>query len=295
MRKSELTREKQRLLWEVEVMRTHLSDGCRIKNKENRTYSIVKKMGEGATCIAYYGVDEQTKAKCVIKEYYPINVSIERNEDGWLACGAAEIDKFNKGKERFNLSIERQIKLRNIGEATNQIFYVLDCFEDNGTSYVVVPQYSGSTYSENSEIDLYNRIKICKSVAEYIKNCHTEGYLCLDIKPDNIFVIPETSELAMFFDFDSVCRIDEVMYGENLSYTSSWAAPEQVVPGSYAKISKASDIFVLGELLYWSIFDCHSSPRDYRSHSCFDYSKSKFESELTDDAEEILSDILRSS
>ena len=280
-------------------MRTHLSDGCRIKNKENRTYSIVKKMGEGATCIAYYGVDEQTKAKCVIKEYYPINVSIERNEDGWLACGAAEIDKFNKGKERFNLSIERQIKLRNIGEATNQIFYVLDCFEDNGTSYVVVPQYSGSTYSENSEIDLYNRIKICKSVAEYIKNCHTEGYLCLDIKPDNIFVIPETSELAMFFDFDSVCRIDEVMYGENLSYTSSWAAPEQVVPGSYAKISKASDIFVLGELLYWSIFDCHSSPRDYRSHSCFDYSKSKFERELTDDAEDILSDIfhhtLRSS
>lgn len=197
-------------------------------------------MGEGATCIAYYGVDEQTKAKCVIKEYYPINVSIERNDDGWLACGAAEIDKFNRGKERFNSSIERQIKLRNIGEATNQIFYVLDCFEANGTSYVVVPQYSGSTYSENSDIDLYNRIKICKSVAEYIKNCHTEGYLCLDIKPDNIFVIPETSELAMFFDFDSVCRIDEVMYGENLSYTSSWAAPEQVVPGSYAKISKAS-------------------------------------------------------
>jgi len=280
-------------------MRTYLYDGCIIKNKENRTYSIIKKMGEGATCIAYYGVDEQTKAKCVIKEYYPINVSIERNDDGWLACGAAEIDKFNRGKERFNSSIERQIKLRNIGEATNQIFYVLDCFEANGTSYVVVPQYSGSTYSENSDIDLYNRIKICKSVAEYIKNCHTEGYLCLDIKPDNIFVIPETSELAMFFDFDSVCRIDEVMYGENLSYTSSWAAPEQVVPGSYAKISKASDVFVLGELLYWSIFDCHSSPRDYRSHSCFDYSKSKFESELTDDAEDILSDIfhhtLRSS
>lgn len=280
-------------------MRNCLPDGFIITNKKNRTYSITKKMGEGATCIAYYGVDEQTKAECVIKEYYPINVSIERNDDGWLACGAAEIDKFNRGKERFNLSIERQIKLRNIGEATNQIFYVLDCFEANGTSYVVVPQYSGSTYSENSEIDLYNRIKICKSVAEYIMNCHTEGYLCLDIKPDNIFVIPETSELAMFFDFDSVCRMDEVIDGENLSYTSSWAAPEQVVPGSYAKISKASDIFVLGELLYWSIFDCHSSPRDYRSHSCFDYSKSKFERELTDDAEDILSDIfhhtLRSS
>lgn len=280
-------------------MRTYLSDGYIIKNKENRTYSITKKMGEGATCIAYYGVDEQTKAKCVIKEYYPVNILIERNADGRLICCKAEIDKFNRGKERFISSVERQVKLRNIGEATNQIFYVLDCFEANGTSYVVVPQYSGSTYSDNGEIDLYNRIKICKSVAEYINNCHKEGYLCLDIKPDNIFVIPETSELAMFFDFDSVCRMDEVMYGENLSYTHSWAAPEQIVPGSYAKISKASDIFVLGELLYWSIFDRHSSPCDYRSHSCFDYSKSKFESKLTDVAEGVLSDIfhhtLRSS
>lgn len=167
-------------------MRTYLSDGYIIKNKENRTYSITKKMGEGATCIAYYGVDEQTKAKCVIKEYYPVNILIERNADGRLICCKAEIDKFNRGKERFISSVERQVKLRNIGEATNQIFYVLDCFEANGTSYVVVPQYSGSTYSDNGEIDLYNRIKICKSVAEYINNCHKEGYLCLDIKPDNI-------------------------------------------------------------------------------------------------------------
>ena len=121
-------------------MRIHLSAGYIIKNKENRTYSITKKMGEGATCIAYYGVDEQTKAKCVIKEYYPINVSIERTDDGWLVCAVAEIDKFNRGKERFNSSIERQINLRNIGNATNQIFYVLDCFDANGN-------YLGGIYS----------------------------------------------------------------------------------------------------------------------------------------------------
>ena len=280
-------------------MRTYLTNGYKIKNKENRTYSVTEKMGEGASCIAYYGIDEQTKAKCIIKEYYPVNIPIIRSDNGVIHCSTTEIDKFNRGKKRFNTAIERQIKLRNNDSTTNQIFYVLDQFEANGTLYVIVPQYSGHTYADNSKVDLYDRIRICKSVAEYVRNCHAEGYLCLDIKPDNIFVIPETSELAMFFDFDSVCRIDEVLYAENLSYTDSWAAPEQIVPGSYAKISEASDVFVLGELLYWSIFDCHSLPHEYRRHSLFDYSKSAFASSLTNDAEDILTDIfhhtLRSS
>lgn len=280
-------------------MRTYLTNGYTIKNKENRTYSVTEKMGEGASCIAYYVIDEQIKEKRVIKEYYPINIPIVRSDDGEIICSTAETDKFNRGKERFKTAIERQSKLRNNDSTMNQTVSVLEQFEANGTLYVIVPQYSGHTYADNSKIDLYDRIRICKSVAEYVRNCHAEGYLCLDIKPDNIFVIPETSELAMFFDFDSVCRIDEVMYVENLSYTDSWAAPEQIVPGSYVKISEATDIFVLGELLYWSIFDGHSSPHEYRRHSHFDYSKSRFESLLTNDAEDILTDIfhhtLRSS
>lgn len=284
---------------EVTIMRDYLTSGMKIKSKSNKEYLITQKMGAGATCIAYYGVDEQTKAKCVIKEFYPVNIPIVRSDDGDLSFTQSENDKFERGKERFSIAIDRQVKLRNNGSTTNQIFHILDRFESNNTLYMVVPQYSGNIYSDNGNIDLYDRIRICKSVAEYVNNCHTEGYLCLDIKPDNIFVLPETSELAMFFDFDSVCRMDEVFYGENLSYTNSWAAPEQIVPGSYAKISAASDIFVLGELIYWSIFDCHSSLHEYRRHSNFDYSKSQFESLLTKDAEEILTDIfhhtLRSS
>lgn len=272
-------------------MRTYLAEGYKIKNKENRTYSVVQTMGEGATCIAYYGIDEQTKSNCIIKEYYPISISLERTSEGQLKCSDEKLDKFNKGKKRFNVAVERQVELRNVENTTNQIFYVIDRFEANGTLYVIVPQHSGNTYSDNTEIGLYDRMKICKSVAEYVGNCHDEGYLCLDIKPDNIFVLPGTSELAMFFDFDSVCRMDEVAYGENLSYTNFWAAPEQVVPGSYSKISAASDIFVLGELIYWSVFDCHSAPYEYRRHSRFDYSKSQFENLLTNNAEKILTDI----
>lgn len=280
-------------------MRTYLSNGFVIKTKQNRTYTIGEKFGEGASCVAYYALDEQTNSKCVLKEYYPAYMAIERDDTGKLHCAEHEIDKFEKDKRRFDESIDTQIKLRNIDSSMNQIFYVSDWFEVNGTSYVVVPQYSGNTYSDNTDISLYDRIKTCKSVINYVNQCHSEGYLCLDIKPDNIFVIPETSELAMFFDFDSICRIDEAMSGKNLSYTNNWAAPEQVVPSSFSKISKASDIYVLGELIYWSVFDHHSSDNEHRRHSTFSFSESRFGDLLTSDAEDILSDIfhhtLRSS
>ncbi len=96
-----------------------------------------------------------------------------------------------------------------------------------------------------------------------------------------------------------LCKIDEVLSGKNLSYTSNWAAPEQIVPSSVSKISKESDIYVLGELIYWSVFDHHSLDNEHRRHSKFSFAESKFRDVLTSDAEDILSDIfhhtLRSS
>ena len=122
-------------------MRTYLLKDYAIKTKQNRTYTIVDKFGEGASCIAYYAVDGQTKAKCILKEYYPAYLAIERDETGKLHCKENEMEKFVNGKKRFEKSVDTQIKLRNIEASTNQIFYVNDRFEENGTSYVVVPQY----------------------------------------------------------------------------------------------------------------------------------------------------------
>lgn len=280
-------------------MRTYLSNGYRIKTEQNRAYTIVSMFGEGASCVAYFAIDEQTNAKCVLKEYYPAYISITRDESGRLFCDEHESDKFQRGIERFNGAVNTQVELRNTDGSMNQIFYIIDRFDANGTSYVVVPQYNGCTYSNNEDISLYDRIRTCRSVINYVIQCHSGGYLCLDIKPDNIFVIPETSELAMFFDFDSICRFDEAISGMNLSYTSNWAAPEQIIPGGNTRISVESDIYVLGELIYWSIFDRHSSDNEHRSHSVFLFSDSKFRDVLSTDAEDILSEIfhhtLRSS
>ena len=179
------------------AMRTYLSNGYRIKTEQIRAYTIVNMFGEGASCVAYFAIDEQTNAKCVLKEYYPAYISITRDKSGRLFCDEHETDKFQRGLERFNGAVNTQVKLRNTDGSMNQIFYIIDRFDANGTSYVVVPQYNGWTYSNNEDISLYDRIRTCRSVINYVIQCHSGGYLCLDIKPDNIFVIPETSELAI--------------------------------------------------------------------------------------------------
>ena len=50
--------------------------------------------------------------------------------------------------------------------------------------------------------------KFCVFV--FIQKYHENGYLHLDIKPNNIFIFPETAQHIQLFDFDSVITIEEL-------------------------------------------------------------------------------------
>ena len=87
---------------------------------------------------------------------------------------------------------------------------------------------AGQAYARVEEPDLYQLLRHMKALTRVIGNYHRAGFLHLDIKPDNIFVYPETPEMLLLFDFDSVVPKDAVSSGTGLSYTRDWAAPEQL-------------------------------------------------------------------
>ena len=275
-------------------MRSYLKCGYRLNNN-GTAYTILGKMGTGASCVAYHAIDERTGQKCVLKEYYPLAIDLRRTSNGELTCSNKDCDKLKKGVERFSEAIERQIKLRNNRELMNQTFYVLDKFRKNNSLYVVVPEFDGTTYLNNEVLSLYDRIRVCKSVAEYVKHCHNSGYLCLDIKPENIYVVPETPEFAMFFDFDSVCKKEEILFGRSTSYTDNWAAPEQIMPSGYSVISEQTDIYILGELLFWSIFNRHSRDEEHRRKCEYIFSDTEYDIDLNEKARELLSLIFQNT
>ena len=276
-------------------MRLYLQNGYKLNNGNQSSYTILDRIGEGASCIAYRAVMEATGNECIIKEYYPSHIAIERFDNGDLACASKSFEKFEAGSRRFRQAIENQIQLRLIDDVGNQTFYVIDSFSENNTYYVVVPRFCGSTYNNNSEMSLYDRMRVCRSVADYAKRCHKARYLCLDIKPDNIFVLPETPEFAMFFDFDSISKLSDISFGKSSSYTETWAAPEQILPGAYKSISYCTDIYILGELIFWSVFDRHSYDCEHRKHSRYKFEESKFSDELSEDAEDILTEIFHNT
>lgn len=126
------------------------------------------------------------------------------------------------------------------------------------------------------DFSLIERLKICLSITKLVGLYHNEGYLCLDIKPSNIFILNETTEIVEFVDFDSVREIDTIAFGNSMSFTKSWAAPEQENPYSVDCISKATDIYAIGEIVFWSLFGRHSNVKEHRQNSKYPFYESCF-------------------
>lgn len=276
-------------------MRSYLAEGYKLINGTN-IYTIKNKIGEGGSCVAYSAIDDSNGKERIIKEYYPLSLALTRLEDGILVCNETEKEKLDIGINEFVLSIETQNKLKSKESIRNQIFDIIDSFSMNNTYYAVVTASTGRTFQMATDLSLYDKIRVCRSVVDYVGRCHSLGFLCLDIKPQNIFVMPETSELAMFFDFDSICSIEDVKSGKTTSYTEDWAAPEQLLPGNYDDISVSTVIYTLGELVFWSVFDRHSLDEEHRRWSEYDFRNSKFWKEITStDAEHIFIEIFHNT
>ena len=53
-------------------------------------------------------------------------------------------------------------------------------------------------------------IRLIKAIAVSLNNLHNQGYVYLDLKPENIFIYPETPEMIMLFDFDSAIKKENI-------------------------------------------------------------------------------------
>lgn len=248
--------------------------------KGTGVYRIVKIIGTGASCIVYqadFSDDHGFVTSHLLKEYYPASFHIERLNDGSLVVAEYDQKNFEAGLRRFRESFELQQSIRRIEGLTNSTGNIQGVFYTNGTAYIDMSVLEGQTYEGIEEPSLYQMLRRMKALAKVIGNYHKAGFLHLDIKPSNFFVFPETPEMVMLFDFDSVIQKKEISAYRGLSYTKEWAAPEQLAPSQRSKICEATDLYAIGEIIYTQIFGRHSQREDRRSFSSFSY---EFESPL---------------
>ncbi|MBQ9142228.1 MAG: protein kinase, partial [Lachnospiraceae bacterium] len=239
-------------------MRQALEEGKKyiLHNEDvpERVFYITKVIGYGASCIVYDGyyrddmVRHYVRIKECFSEYYAederaSNMVVWKSEEAKAAA-------FEKWKRAFHMQLIMQEKY----ELVNSTSALIDkMYMGNNTLYMIMAVDNGKTYDElEPEFkNIHEILCTIDALAEVVGRYHREGFLHLDIKPQNFLVLPGRHKQVKLFDFDSFVSMDDIQEGmvEHISYSGEWAAPE-VRQGRIHKISEASDIYSLGMILY---------------------------------------------
>ena len=280
-------------------MRKPLQNNSEIKLYEIGTdkkfnFRIIDVIGMGASCIVYTAVynDLQGNSFTVrLKELYPLDCEITREPDNSLKCSS---DDFEKHLTRFTDGYKKQLKFRQLPESMNSISNIQGIYEGNGTRYIAMSCQNGVSI-DDSKLSIYDIFRVLKAVTLQIENFHRNGYLYLDLKPENIILYPETPELVMLFDFDSAVTADELKENPSvLSYTQKYSAPE-VCQQRVSKIGIASDIYTLGALLMYMLFKRSPVLSDRRRNALWDSELGKFFANESPEVKRIITDIFRNT
>lgn len=236
----------------------------------DKDYIIKKIVGTGALSVTYLA--EHNKTEHILKECNPLGISMHRNEDGVLIADTKlGEEKFFDCRSRFKSGVDNHLLFRLTDDLKNVTSNIQDVYDVNGTLYIDMTYFDGDTYDNVIDETLYDIFRRMKALAQIVGHYHKLGYLYLDIKPQNIYTIPETPEMVMMFDFDSVVYKDDVDALISLSYTDAWAAPEQKMQKYRNQICNATDFFSIGEIIFCKLFGRHSTEEDRYSFSQYEY------------------------
>jgi len=244
------------------MVRIALKSGDKI-SVENFEYIIDSVVGDGATCIVYSARYTDHAGLChsvLLKECYPYADNVSRN--GKMLLWADE-NVHQNSLSSFKSAYEKLMAMQNTAKLRNSTSHAFDLFETNGTLYSVTDITEGTTFDKDKSKGLSDILKTALALSKVVGKYHNSGYLHLDIKPSNFLVIPETRELVVLFDMDSVTSMDDIK-NENVRcvpYSKGWAAPEQM-QGQIAKLCPATDIFSIGAVLFQKLFGRDVTPAD---------------------------------
>lgn len=270
--------------------RTALKNGTTLRfyNNDNGlvTYAIQNEIGRGGSCIVYnafYSDNSGGRKRVKIKECYPFALNIFRKDTNELVPDKSDAQDFEKCKEDFKKDFKICSELFETKGLTNSVVNTIDIYEANNTFYVVSVYDEGTVLSETeaANYSLKEIIETVKGTALVIRKIHEKGYLYLDVKPENIFVYEGAKGLVQLFDFGSLIPIDSDQKEKYIiSYTEGFAAIEQR-NRQIKRIGKHSDVYSVGALLFYLLFDRTPKYFDCADDAAYDFDLSIISEKLS--------------
>lgn len=246
--------------------RKAITSGYTLVIGNNSQYTITEELGRGAGCIVYnamYSDSAGCRHIVRIKECYPYNMEISRLEDGTLKVAEPYKMAFADAKIKFRDAYSKNVSLKNTLGLINSTVDVMDIYEYGNTLYSVMGCIEGEDYRGNVDENIQSLFIRLLALARIIKKYHDNGVLYLDIKPENIMVIPETKEHMVLFDFDSLLFKESLKNNKEtrISFSDGYAAPE-LVQGKINKICEATDIYSIGAIAFYKLFGRTPGPME---------------------------------
>ncbi len=214
-------------------------ESTQIKQKEYQIGDIIKDryevralLGKKGTGFTYKVRDKEKKKNFVLKQ---IQYSLITSDES---------------RTHFFDIIKEIIKLNQ-----NEIATIYDYGEDSGAIYFVSEYIEGLTLRKLLDVrkgmkqffkgeELESIItQICKALI----TAHNNGIVHGDLKPENIFILPNGLKITEFGITDSFAPLDFTSIQQDLGDAYKYIAPEVVIGGT---LSKSSDIYSLGVIVY---------------------------------------------
>ena len=213
----------------------------------NGKYIIEKKIGAGGFGITYKAIQSGLNRTVCIKEYF-LSGKCGRNSQAktvFLQDISEEI------YEKYRIAFVKEAQILASLNHPN-IVDIIDIFDENNTSYMVMPFIEGTPLQKiienNGKLQYADAINYIAQITSAIDFIHKQHILHRDIKPDNIMITHDYK--AILIDFGNARQFEQDQVKAHTSiYTRGYAPPEQYSPntrkGSY------TDIYALGATLYF--------------------------------------------